>query len=325
MPLEAQHVEAAADLLSRAHGEAAERSGWVSSVADRAVARDFVEASRLSGPAVVAMEGSSPVGFTIVPLPGAPGPGARWNDRHHASEPDRARDAYRHMYAAVASRLVAAGCFNHSVAVLSSSGAVEVFFELGFGVDQIKGFRPVESGAGVSAGDVRPAVDDDLDALVELSTELLQFHSTSPILRPSLPGGFDARRELQRAVDEDGSTVLVAEQEGSVVAMIEAERDGRYPDTVEIGMNVVTEQARSSGVGTVMLNALMSWAVEEGYKACGVSWSSANLLSDAFYRARGFVPHRYRLARLVDSRIAWANERLDYRQFADAGFPGARR
>ncbi|WP_268920546.1 hypothetical protein [Actinomadura soli] len=36
-------------------------------------------------------------------------------------------------------------------------------------------------------------------------------------------------------------------------------------------------------------------------------------MSDAFWRRHGFTPTGYKLTRLVDPRISWANTRLDYR------------
>lgn len=51
------------------------------------------------------------------------------------------------------------------------------------------------------------------------------------------------------------------------------------------------------------------------YGYCAVGWTSSNLISDAFYRSRGFTPVRLRLHRRIDSRISWANDSLDDRNF----------
>jgi GNAT superfamily N-acetyltransferase len=52
-----------------------------------------------------------------------------------------------------------------------------------------------------------------------------------------------------------------------------------------------------AGVGTAMLDALCRWAAQCGYGYCTVGWTLSNLVSDAFYRSRGFTPIRYRLRR----------------------------
>jgi hypothetical protein len=46
-----------------------------------------------------------------------------------------------------------------------------------------------------------------------------------------------------------------------------------------------------------MLDALCRWAAQCGYGYCTVGWTLSNLVSDAFYRSRGFTPIRYRLRR----------------------------
>jgi len=314
VPLEEPHLDAAADLLARTHQVAV--ADCRSNATEPAVAREMIAGSLRAGPAVAALDGRSLAGYMIVPLPATPGPDtARWNECHHAAEPATARNAYRQMYAAVAPTLTSAGCFNHSVAVLPAEATVNAFFELGFGVDQIKGARRLlAETAPAEVASVRPAEVDDLDELVALSIELFMFHSRPPILRPALLGGFEPRADLQRNIESDASAVLVAHDDERLVGMMQAEADARYARAVTIGMNIVAEHARSGGIGSAMLRALTVWALEREFEHCTVGWSSANLVSDAFYRSRGFKPIRYRLARRVDPRIAWANERLDYRE-----------
>jgi GNAT superfamily N-acetyltransferase len=120
---------------------------------------------------------------------------------------------------------------------------------------------------------------------------------------------------LTEHIEQERDVVLVACDGDAVVGMIQAQPDGLYADTMTIGMNIVSEHARSAGVGTTMLNALCTRAADAGFQRCAVGWDSANLVSDAFYRARGFAPVRYELFRNIDARVAWANETLDYRRY----------
>jgi predicted GNAT superfamily acetyltransferase len=94
--------------------------------------------------------------------------------------------------------------------------------------------------------------------------------------------------------------------------MIEAHPDAHYQDTVTIGLNIVAGRVRSQSIGTALLRAVMRWSRSADYQYCAVSWASANLVSDAFYRAHGFAPIRYVLARRIDPRVSWANESLDF-------------
>ncbi|MEO3750867.1 hypothetical protein [Streptomyces sp. B6B3] len=68
-------------------------------------------------------------------------------------------------------------------------------------------------------------------------------------------------------------------------------------------------------VGTALLSGVVDWAAARGFRAWGAEWTSANLVSDAFWRGHGLVPARYTLTRRVDPDVAWADSHLSYRHF----------
>jgi GNAT superfamily N-acetyltransferase len=138
------------------------------------------------------------------------------------------------------------------------------------------------------------------------------------MLAPAMVDVTRARAMLVQEISAEDNIVLVACDGDGIVGMIQAQPDRLWTETTTIGMNIVTEGARSAGVGTTMLNALCAWAARAGADRCAVGWDSANLLSDAFYRSRGFTPVRYELRRMIDPRVAWANETLDYSPFTDS-------
>lgn len=315
-PFTTDHVEAAARLLSSIYA-AADSDLPRAVLSDPKVAEEGLAASIGKGLGVVVTDGPTLLGFMIAPLPNAPGPSStRLRPMHHAAISADARRIYRRMYEAISGPLVAAGCTNHSLPVLAAPPALlSAFVELEFAIGQIKGIRAVPSDAS-PAGDprVRVANADDVDAVVDLAIDLTKYHSRAPMFHPAL---FDisVRDGVRRALDDDQSVVLVVEDGGHLIAMMEADPEASYGGTVAIGMNFVAEAARSAGLGTAMLDSLFAWAASHGYTHCSVNWASANLVSDAFYRSRGFVPLRFRLERRVDPRVSWANESLDYRSF----------
>jgi GNAT superfamily N-acetyltransferase len=318
-PFSDVHVPAAASLLSEVQRVGS--AGLTSVVADLREASRALCDARERGLGVTAVEGSDVAGFLIAPLPPSPAHGGvRITDVHHAATPERARFLYRTMYEALAGRLVRLGVFTHRILVLAEpTMPVTALFEMGFGVDQIKGVRPVEAGLAPHIGClVERASIDDVDDVVDLWIELDKFHSRSPILGPAMPDPGAIRAEAAERILDQARVVLVARESGRAVAMIEAHPDGRYADTVTIGLNVVTEAVRSGGIGTAMLDALLRWASITGFRHCAVSWASANLISDAFYRARGFLPIRYELVRHLDPRIAWANQTRDHHAFSSS-------
>lgn len=287
-------------------------------LSDEATARAAVEAAVADGPGLVAVDGSDVLGFMVVPLPGWPGTTtARLGMTHHAARPDEARLIYRRLYEAAAAVVVKLGLTYHSLPVHVEHGvAVGTFFELEFGVDQIDGILPIPEHADqATSGDVRPAEPADVDSIVELAIELAKYHARSPMFQVALLDVPSIRQGVENSLSEPRSAVVVAESGGQVVAMAQAEPDRAYHDAFDIGMNVVTATARGSGLGTAMLDHLVRWGSEIGYRYCTVGWTSSNLASDAFYRSRGFSPTRYRLHRRIDTRVAWANEHFDYTAF----------
>jgi GNAT superfamily N-acetyltransferase len=312
------HVEAAAEVVAELHSQPSD-AGPASTLGDREAAREAVSAVIGAGPGVVAVDGSTVVGFMVAPLPKVPGPIAvRLGVHHHAVLPSYTRRTYRLMYEAIAEKLVGAGFTYHSLPVIADvPSTLHTFFELEFGIDQIKGAVRIDPNAvsSVDTGDVRVANESDVDDLLELSIELAKFHSRGPMLQAALVDVPSIRQSLVRSIEDDASTVLVVDDGRRPVSMMQAQPDTAYTDSVVIGMNVVTQSARSAGMGTAMLAALCSWAARRNYQYCTVGWTSSNLISDAFYRSRGFTPIRYRLHRRIDPRVAWANEAIDYSNF----------
>jgi GNAT superfamily N-acetyltransferase len=316
LPFEKAHQEDAAALLAETVGMQGRANGPRYKASNIASARATLAEAIDSGPAVIAQDAATVVGFMIAPLPNVPGSGrSRMKVVHHAAWPSVARTAYRHMYEQVAGELVAAGCFEHSILVrMEQRSTLMAMFDLQFAIKQIKGVWALtrETETRRSEAMIRAATIDDLDRLIELSIELAQFHARTPILRPALLDVPSMRSSLAENIQAQRDVVLVASDGHHLVGMIQAQPDRLYADTATIGMNIVSERARSAGVGSTMLTELCAWATDLGFEHCAVGWDPANLVGDAFYRRKGFRPVRYELSRTIDSRVAWANEHLRY-------------
>jgi GNAT superfamily N-acetyltransferase len=316
-PFVAEFVDRAAQLLAENCAPRMTSPEWpVVDVADREVARDAIAGSLGSGPAFAAVRDGELVGFLMSTLAGSAGRRyAEMRQTQHAAVRSARREVYRALYTTLSGQLVANGCFTHSVALpVAHNDALSTWFELGFGIDQIKGVRlvvppnvPVDAAVGV-----REAESRDMDTLVEFMIELQKFHAGAPVFRPALIDLQASRQSLEWAMADERSGVWVAETDDHVVGMMEAEPDGHYSNTLTIYIAIATEAARSRGVGTQILAHVLTWAGEQRYEHCAVGWTSANQISDAFWRGRGFEPIRYRLTREFDDRVAWANQRLSY-------------
>lgn len=315
VPFEGLFAEPAALLLAGAHPPAGE-DGSALHLSDVDVSRRLVTAWQGTGPAVAAVDDGTLLGFMAATLEDGFGhQHSRIRMHQHASVRRGEREVYRRLYAALADRLTALGGFEHTVAVSAAhSGVITCLFELGFGVDQIKGLRPASSPIGTAQGvRLREAEAGDMEDLLRLTVELQQFHAGAPNLRPALADLRSIQDGFRTALIDERRLLLVAEEHGRLTGMMQAGPDHGYHSTATVGIAVVTASARSKGVGTALLSGVLSWAAGHGFATCGTEWSSANLVSDAFWRGHGFTPVGYKLTRLIDARVSWANTHLNYR------------
>jgi GNAT superfamily N-acetyltransferase len=276
-------------------------------LADETDARAAIVACSGSGPGVAAVRDGVLVGFltsTVMPAPGRNV--AAISQQQHAAS-NAPRDVYRAMYTALSADLVTRGCLTHLVRVpVADPEVVRTWFELGFGVDQIKGVRPVAPRQPVTyrVADVSPAEPGDVDALSDLRVELQEFHEGAPMFQHAVADRAAIRRDLESTLADTRSGVWVARDGERVVGMMEVGPDGRYTGVATIGVAITTQIARGRGIGTQILDRVLAWAHERAYTRCAVGWTSANPVSDAFWRGHGFRPLRYRLARELDDRVA---------------------
>ena len=115
--------------------------------------------------------------------------------------------------------------------------------------------------------------------------------------------------DILAAIADPRRLVLLAEVDDRPAGLMVAGPDSHLPGTATIGVAVVTAAVRARGVGTDLLSGVVDWAGRHGFHACGAEWTSANLVSDAFWRGHGFTPARLTLARRIDPRVAWASHR----------------
>jgi len=252
------------------------------------------------------------VGFLAATLTGEPGDRAvRIRVQQHAACADGGRMTYRRMYQALAQRLVAIGCFEHSVVVAAEHrDTVQSLVELGFGMDQIKGLRSLTPPASGTEAALRPAGADDLPRVVDLVWELQRFHADAPMLSPAVIDLLALRDDMSAAIADENRLVLLAESDDGPAGLMVVDPDHRTPGAATIGIAVVTTALRGRALGTSLLSGAVAWAAERGFDVLTAGWTSANLVSDAFWRGHGFAPVRYTLTRRIDPRVAWADSRL---------------
>ena len=331
VPFREEHVEAAAQLITASYrvyrsSQPALPDQWTSADERATAIRDDLT----RGPGVVALENGRLVGFLgcCLQLPGPAPPLGRLRLNRAADFPETAHaavlrdghDVYREMYSRLSSRLVANGCFEHTVTVpAADKAAIDAWFSLGFGLQTIVGVRSIGPVAGAPAEvTVRRAALEDADAFCSLVMRLARFHATAPIFSP-LSGDYRAlRRAAEMVLTDDSAAVWLAIRGAAPLGLMSIQTaaehismDARTESGVHIAEAVTAASARFEGVGTAILAHAFRWAAEAGFERCTVGWESANLLSSRFWPSRGFEPLFYRLKRRIDPNIAWANAHLD--------------
>lgn len=152
---------------------------------------------------------------------------------------------------------------------------------------------------------IRVAERADLDALVQLSTQLFREDSGSrdPTMNPDWPAE-EGAEYFDGLIAAEGSYVLVAEHDGIVVGSLAGHLDRAStlrPVVVATLESVcVDAAARQSGVGGALAEAFMAWAREHGARRMRVTAYTSNDGAIRFYERLGFAPHELTLMRDLD-------------------------
>jgi ribosomal protein S18 acetylase RimI-like enzyme len=149
---------------------------------------------------------------------------------------------------------------------------------------------------------IREAVPSDLEGLVELWIELMDYHrERDPFFRRSVDGHTRFRDFVVTKMEAEEAILLVAEQHGTLVGFSMAMvRD--YPpvfETIRHGFiqdAVVTERARRQGVGRRLYEETLAWLREQGVSRIELEVATSNPVSQAFWYAMGFRDSIKRLA-----------------------------
>ena len=336
VPLAPEHLEPAAALLAARHrADRTREPDLPARFEDASMAREALRAAleRDGSTGVVALRDDHLVGYLL----GAPAffpptvvaaqffrpRAAVVPYEGHAVDPDlgedSARELHRALYASLAARWIAAGCFAHYAWVpAADQGALATWGTLGFGQDLALAARDTAAAIEASPApdiEVRQPTADDAEALVGFGEALMRYQANAPIFLPSPPETVPACRQRIREILADSNHAhWLACRDGRPVGMHLFGAAGgsagpamATPDrAVHLTMGYTAPEARGSGVGGALLARSMTWARDAGYERCVLGFLTANLVAARFWQGQGFRPLVYRLCRQVDERIAWA-------------------
>ncbi len=150
---------------------------------------------------------------------------------------------------------------------------------------------------------IRRAQPSDLDQLAGLWRELAELHAD---IAPEFALVPDAeqlfRRHMALVLADDKCHVVVAEQDGELIGFVNGGMHENAPVFVEryvgeISSAVVTARSRRQGVGTLLVDAILTWFRERGVKVVTLGAATANPIAQSFWHKMGFAAYMTRLRR----------------------------
>lgn len=168
------------------------------------------------------------------------------------------------------------------------------------GTAGVSGFRPLGDGSFCFGRGmvftIRQAAETDIEAILDLWWEMMDFHARVDARFHPLPRAEAAEaweKHLREDIlGKDGWCVLVADSGDHLVGMLIGSLRDPYPvfEPERYGFvagAVVAPDVRRSGVGRAMFNELKAWFREQGVSHAQLEVSHLNATSQGFWRAMG--------------------------------------
>jgi len=234
-----------------------------------------------------------------------------WAHGVAADAPGR-EDVYRQLYAAAAATWVARSHLNHAVTILAGDEATRrAWFWSGFGLAVVDAVRDLKTPLTAICDEsltIRPALQDDVPALLPLYIAHQAYYRRSPMFVPKAP--FGGAAELVEALANPKRLIwLAADVDGQVLGFMQQRADAtdactivRDPKTLACDGAYVLPAARRRGTAAALLQQMVSWARRRGFTRLALDFEVTNLPGGRFW-LRHFTPVCYSLARRVDDRI----------------------
>ncbi|HEV3480613.1 MAG TPA: GNAT family N-acetyltransferase, partial [Gaiellaceae bacterium] len=237
---------------------------------------------------------------------------ARWGPNvwvdpagYAAEEAEDVRDLYR----AAAARWFEEGRHRHYVITPASDAeALDAWHRLSFGHQHAMGIREIPDVPWPER--VRPAEENDIDALIDLSPLLVEYQAEAPVFGIGLPreDPDELRAEFLDDLAKPEIGDLIAEENGRIVGAFQlapVEESSTHAGLVRpagavlLSWAATRPEVRGSGAGIALMQASFAWAREQGYRTMVTDWRETNLLSSRFWPRRGFRRSFLRLYRSI--------------------------
>lgn len=149
---------------------------------------------------------------------------------------------------------------------------------------------------------IRKAIKNDVDAILLLMKELVDFHSKIDSYYKSFTAYRGLRSYLYKSLRDENKLVLVAEKDGEIIGYFlgEIENAPFYSKERKIGIvadTAVSKSDRRQGVLKELFKNALTWFKEKGVYYLELSVHVKNQTALAAWRKFGFFEYRLRMRR----------------------------
>jgi GNAT superfamily N-acetyltransferase len=222
---------------------------------------------------------------------------------HGTNKENRTR-IYEGLYTKMAATLVNQQMFSHTFTFFAHTREViDTWFWLGFGarcVDLIRQATPIYySNPEIQ---IRKLGPEDIPSLAENQWLFTQYLRQSPLFM--LVPDEDPVQALTDWLATPNHHLWGAYRDGKPLGHLRIQPDGEsfistHPQVMNITGAYIRDDARHTGVGTILLGAVNKWLMDKGYPLCGVDCESFNVAGARFWK-KHFTPYTLTLTRRIE-------------------------
>ena len=153
---------------------------------------------------------------------------------------------------------------------------------------------------------IRTAHSNDLPQLVQLWTELMEFHKDhSPVFQLNDESPVTIRKFIENKLDQTNHRIFIGEMKDQVVGMLIAS----YSEGASlfqlykkgyIAETIVSSVHRGKGIGKQLQEVAEDWLRSEGATHLELQVSAKNESGKQFWKQAGFEPSTYHFIKKLD-------------------------
>lgn len=225
----------------------------------------------------------------------------------HGTGQKYSTEIYQKMYQHTSDMWVKKSLFNHAITLFAhDDNLIDTWFWLGFGlrcIDAIREVAPICENN--TAFHIKKTAICDIPSLTEIYKKHNVYYRTSPLFMPNQDK--DPIKDLTDWLEKENHHMWTAYSQEKPIGFMRIQPNAEsYVSEYEKMMNItgayVEENSRRSHIGTLLLDAIQRWLLENKYSLCGVDYESFNILGSSFWE-KYFTPYTYNVVRRIDERI----------------------